>query len=155
MDVSSPTKFKSSYVWKNYTKNSLKFSHRINFASVDRFKNVGRDVHFILTSIKTVDNFNEFSFRLHLKQNPDPSQGDYFELKGSAKVPTAQEWSFKIKTEPPVFLVSKQNFLSDYPGARIPKEIADKPFIGYELHIDKCRPMRATFEKVKSLTVHS
>lgn len=129
---------------------------------------VNKDVHFILASIKTEDNSNEFSFRLHLKREPAPSsQGEqtaaaakggnkksqdqsaaqqsyieYLELEGKAKVPTAQEWSLKVKTEPPVFLVSKGNFLSDYPGARIPKEIADKPFVDYELHIDKCSPMQ-------------
>ena len=150
-----------AFVWTNSTRANFKLSSRINFASLDRFKNmVNKDVHFILASIKTEDNSNEFSFRLHLKREPAPSQGEqnkgskksqqqieqsyieYLELEGKAKVPTAQEWSLKVKTEPPVFLVSKGNFLSDYPGARIPKEIADKPFVDYELHIDKCSPMQ-------------
>ena len=158
-----------AFVWTNSTRANFKLSSRINFTSLDRFKNmVNKDVHFILASIKTEDNSNEFSFRLHLKREPAPSsQGEqtaaaakggnkksqdqsaaqqsyieYLELEGKAKVPTAQEWSLKVKTEPPVFLVSKGNFLSDYPGARIPKEIADKPFVDYELHIDKCSPMQ-------------
>ena len=150
-----------AFVWTNSTRANFKLSSRIKFASLDRFKNmVNKDVHFILASIKTEDNSNEFSFRLHLKREPAPSQGEqnkgskksqqqieqsyieYLELEGKAKVPTAQEWSLKVKTEPPVFLVSKGNFLSDYPGARIPKEIADKPFVDYELHIDKCSPMQ-------------
>ena len=147
-----------AFVWTNSTRANFKLSSRINFASLDRFKNmVNKDVHFILASIKTEDNSNEFSFRLHLKREPVSSSGEqkgkkqsqqnidyieYLELEGKAKVPTAQEWSLKVKTEPPVFLVSKGNFLSDYPGARIPKEIADKPFVDYELHIDKCSPMQ-------------
>ena len=69
-------------------------------------------------------------------------QQSYLELEGKAKVPTAQEWSLKVKTEPPVFLVSKGNFLADFPAVRIPKEIAEKPFVDYELHIDKCSPMQ-------------
>ena len=153
-----------AFVWTNSTRANFKLSSRINFASLDKFKNmVNKDVHFILASIKTEDNSNEFSFRLHLKREPanaaaeaGASEGDskdkkspadqplveYLELEGKAKVPTAQEWSLKVKTEPPVFLVSKGNFLSDYPPARIPKEIADKPFVDYELHIDKCSPMQ-------------
>jgi len=152
-----------AFVWTNSTRANFKLSSRINFASLDKFKNmVNKDVHFILASIKTEDNSNEFSFRLHLKREPanaeaGASDGDskdkkspadqqplveYLELEGKAKVPTAQEWSLKVKTEPPVFLVSKGNFLSDYPPARIPKEIADKPFVDYELHIDKCSPMQ-------------
>ena len=34
------------------------------------------------------------------------------------------------------------NFLKDFPTVRIPKEIAEKPFVDYELHIDKCSPMQ-------------
>ena len=65
---------------------------------------------------------------------------NYFQAK--AKVPTAQEWSLKVKTDPPVFLVSGGNFLADFPATRIPKDIADTKFVDYELHIDKCSPMQ-------------
>ena len=71
----------------------------------------------------------------------------YLELEAKAKVPTAQEWSLKVKTEPPVFLVSGGNFLSDFPATRIPKEIADKPYVDYELHIDKCSPTQVATGK--------
>ena len=126
---------------------------------------VNKDVHFILASIVTEDKSNEFSFRLHLKREPvskakkasgEPQQPiqqqSYLELEGKAKVPTAQEWSLKVKTEPPVFLVSKGTFLSDFPAVRIPKEIAEKPFVDYELHIDKCSPMQVASTSTAAAT---
>ena len=102
------------------------------------------------------------TFRLHLKREPVKSvtsnadkkdataataTESYLELEAKAKVPTAQEWSLKVKTEPPVFLVSGGNFLSDFPATRIPKDIADKPFVDYELHIDKCSPTQVATGK--------
>merc|ERR1712223_426081 len=157
--TTTTTTASGAFVWTNSTRANFKLSSRINFASLDKFKNVvNKDVHFILASIVTEDKSNEFSFRLHLKREPigggaaskakkaaatagEPQQS-YLELEGKAKVPTAQEWSLKVKTEPPVFLVSKGNFLADFPAVRIPKEIAEKPFVDYELHIDKCSPMQ-------------
>ena len=153
--TTTTTTASGAFVWTNSTRANFKLSSRINFASLDKFKNVvNKDVHFILASIVTEDKSNEFSFRLHLKREPvskakkasgEPQpiqQQSYLELEGKAKVPTAQEWSLKVKTEPPVFLVSKGTFLSDFPAVRIPKEIAEKPFVDYELHIDKCSPMQ-------------
>ena len=70
---------------------------------------------------------------------------NYFQAK--AKVPTAQEWSLKVKTDPPVFLVSGGNFLADFPATRIPKDIADTKFVDYELHIDKCSPTQVATGK--------
>lgn len=154
--TTTTTTASGAFVWTNSTRANFKLSSRINFASLDKFKNVvNKDVHFILASIVTEDKSNEFSFRLHLKREPvskakkasgEPQQPiqqqSYLELEGKAKVPTAQEWSLKVKTEPPVFLVSKGTFLSDFPAVRIPKEIAEKPFVDYELHIDKCSPMQ-------------
>merc|ERR1712223_1027881 len=157
--TTTTTTASGAFVWTNSTRANFKLSSRTNFASLDKFKNVvNKDVHFILASIVTEDKSNEFSFRLHLKREPigggaaskakkaaatagEPQQS-YLELEGKAKVPTAQEWSLKVKTEPPVFLVSKGNFLADFPAVRIPKEIAEKPFVDYELHIDKCSPMQ-------------
>jgi len=149
--TTTTTTASGAFVWTNSTRANFKLSSRINFASLDKFKNVvNKDVHFILASIVTEDKSNEFSFRLHLKREPSKAkkaseivpQTSYLELEGKAKVPTAQEWSLKVKTEPPVFLVSKGNFLADFPAVRIPKEIAEKPFVDYELHIDKCSPMQ-------------
>ena len=154
--TTTTTTASGAFVWTNSTRANFKLSSRINFASLDKFKNVvNKDVHFILASIVTEDKSNEFSFRLHLKREPVSKakkasgelsqpiqQQSYLELEGKAKVPTAQEWSLKVKTEPPVFLVSKGTFLSDFPAVRIPKEIAEKPFVDYELHIDKCSPMQ-------------
>merc|ERR1712223_570654 len=155
--TTTTTTASGAFVWTNSTRANFKSSSRINFASLDKFKNVvNKDVHFILASIVTEDKSNEFSFRLHLKREPATTssgkankkaaaateQQSYLELEGKAKVPTAQEWSLKVKTEPPVFLVSKGNFLADFPAVRIPKEIAEKPFVDYELHIDKCSPMQ-------------
>ena len=149
-----------AFVWTNSTRANFKLSSRINFASLDKFKNVvNKDVHFILANIVTEDKSNEFSFRLHLKRESPSSPGkgkkaqqqaaqtSYLELEAKAKVPTAQEWSLKVKTEPPVFLVSGGNFLSDFPAVRIPKDIADKPFVDYELHIDKCSPTQVATGK--------
>lgn len=187
LTTTTTTTASGAFVWTNSTRANFKLSSRINFASLERFKNVvNKDVHFILASIVTEDKSNEFSFRLHLKREPtskkaketevkdneakeseakatdekaqDKAKEDkegsagaktaateqvsFLELEGKAKVPTAQEWSLKVKTEPPVFLVSKGNFLTDFPAVRIPKEIAEKPFVDYELHIDKCSPMQ-------------
>jgi hypothetical protein len=122
---------------------------------LDKFKNVvNKDVHFILANIVTEDKSNEFSFRLHLKREPvksgnkkDVITESYLELEAKAKVPTAQEWSLKVKTDPPVFLVSGGNFLSDFPATRIPKDIADTKFVDYELHIDKCSPTQVATGK--------
>ena len=156
--TTTTTTASGAFVWTNSTRANFKLSSRINFASLEKFKNVvNKDVHFILASIVTEDKSNEFSFRLHLQREPaaspsedkakkapekDTSQVSFLELEGKAKVPTAQEWSLKVKTEPPVFLVSKGNFLADFPAVRIPKEIAEKPYVDYELHIDKCSPMQ-------------
>lgn len=160
MTTTTTTTASGAFVWTNSTRANFKLSSRINFASLDKFKDVvNKDIQFILASIVTEDKSNEFSFRLHLKreavpeakpskgkkgqqQQQQPEQQSYLELEGKAKVPTAQEWSLKVKTEPPVFLVSKGNFLADFPSVRIPKEIAEKPFVDYELHIDKCSPMQ-------------
>lgn len=151
-----------AFVWTNSTRANFKLSSRIHFASLDQFKNVvNKDVHFILASIVTEDKSNEFSFRLHLKREPVPAgkkgqkasaeQQSYLELVGKAKVPTAQEWSLKVKTEPPVFLVSKGNFLADNRAVKIPKDISDKPFVDYELHIDKCSPMQVATSNVAQI----
>lgn len=160
--TTTTTTASGAFVWTNSTRANFKLSSRINFASLDKFKNVvNKDVHFILANIVTEDKSNEFSFRLHLKREPVKtvtSNADkkdtnvaatesYLELEAKAKVPTAQEWSLKVKTEPPVFLVSGGNFLSDFPATRIPKEIADKPFVDYELHIDKCSPTQVATGK--------
>lgn len=153
MTTTTTTNANGAFVWTNSTRANFKLSSRINFASLDKFKYVNnKDVQFILASIVTEDKSNEFSFKLHLKREPvAPAKGkkqqqaeqeSYLELEGKAKVPTAQEWSLKVKTEPPVFLVSKGNFLADFAAVRIPKEIAEKPFVDYELHIDKCSPMQ-------------
>ncbi len=149
-----------AFVWTNSTRANFKLSSRINFASLDKFKNVvNKDVHFILANIVTEDKSNEFSFRLHLKREAPATTGKgkkaaqassqqaYLELEAKAKVPTAQEWSLKVKTEPPVFLVSGGNFLADFPAVRIPKDVADKPFVDYELHIDKCSPTQVATGK--------
>merc|ERR1712223_857002 len=159
--TTTTTTASGAFVWTNSTRANFKLSSRINFASLDKFKNVvNKDVHFILASIVTEDKSNEFSFRLHLKREPSKAkkaseivpQTSYLELEGKAKVPTAQEWSLKVKTEPPVFLVSKGNFLADFPAVRIPKEIAEKPFVDYELHIDKCSPMQVATTASASAT---
>merc|ERR1712223_326658 len=105
--TTTTTTASGAFVWTNSTRANFKLSSRINFASLDKFKNVvNKDVHFILASIKTEDNSNEFSFRLHLKREPVSSSGEqkgkkqsqqnidyieYLELEGKAKVPTAQE----------------------------------------------------------------
>jgi hypothetical protein len=155
--TTTTTTASGAFVWTNSTRANFKLSSRINFASLDKFKNVvNKDVHFILANIVTEDKSNEFSFRLHLKRETVGSgkgkkaqqqQQSYLELEAKAKVPTAQEWSLKVKTEPPVFLVSGGNFLSDFPAVRIPKEIAEKPFVDYELHIDKCSPTQVATGK--------
>lgn len=161
--TTTTTTASGAFVWTNSTRANFKLSSRINFSSLDKFKNVvNKDVHFILANIVTEDKSNEFSFRLHLKREPVKSvtsnadkkdataaaaTESYLELEAKAKVPTAQEWSLKVKTEPPVFLVSGGNFLSDFPATRIPKDIADKPFVDYELHIDKCSPTQVATGK--------
>ena len=163
--TTTTTTASGAFVWTNSTRANFKLSSRINFSSLDKFKNVvNKDVHFILANIVTEDKSNEFSFRLHLKREPVKSvtssnankkddttaataTESYLELEAKAKVPTAQEWSLKVKTEPPVFLVSGGNFLSDFPATRIPKEIAEKPFVDYELHIDKCSPTQVATGK--------
>lgn len=149
MTTTTTTNANGSFVWTNSTRANFKLSSRINFASLDKFRYVNnKDVQFVLASIVTEDKSNEFSFKLHLKREPaakgkkQAEQESYLELEGKAKVPTAQEWSLKVKTEPPVFLVSKGNFMPNFAAVRIPKEIAEKPFVDYELHIDKCSPMQ-------------
>jgi hypothetical protein len=111
-------------------------------SSLEKFKNVvNKDVNFILANIVTEDKSNEFSFRLHLKhENVGSGQGQkeihsFMELEAKAKVPTAQGWSLKIMTEPPVLLVSEGKFLSDFPAVKIPKEIVDRTFVDYELQV--------------------
>lgn len=157
MTTTTTTTANGAFVWTNSARANFKLSSRINFAALDKFKNVvNKDVHFILANIVTEDKTNDFSFRLHLKREPPTGKGkkaaaaaaaagnSYLELEAKAKVPTAQEWSLKVKTEPPVFLVSGGNFLAEYPAVRVPKDIADKPFVDYELHIDKCSTVPPT-----------
>ncbi len=160
-----------AFVWINSTRANFKLTSQINFASLDKFKNVSnKDVHFILAKIVTEDKSNDFTFKLNLQresleksgkgskkqklESQESSPESYFlELEGKATVPTAQEWSLKVKTDPPVFLVQKGNFLSDFPAVRIPQDIAKKPFIDYELHIDKCSPMQVAANATQAANV--
>ena len=69
--TTTTTTASGAFVWTNSTRANFKLSSRINFASLDKFKNVvNKDVHFILANIVTEDKSNEFSFRLHLKREP-------------------------------------------------------------------------------------
>ena len=103
-------------------------------------------VRFFLANVVTEDKSNEFSFRIKRElvnsgeNNAIPEY--HFELEAKAKVPTTQVWGLKLDPGAPISQESVGQFRSDIPGTRINKQIADKPYVDYALHIDKCSPIQ-------------